>query len=65
MTRQGRENWLLVTRARADGPTASNPVPTVADGGAAPPRSRREKTRIAKFQTRVEFNNYKASYLRM
>jgi hypothetical protein len=58
-----------MTRARADGPTAITRAPTVgasapaAAAGNAP--ATRPKRRSLKSPTRVEFNNYKASYLRM
>ena len=39
-----------MTEPRADGPTSTNRLPTATE---------------SKFQTRVEFDNYKASYLRM
>jgi hypothetical protein len=57
-----RQDGLQTRRPRADGPTTANRPPTVAQiaagiGGGA--------TLKSEFPPRVEFDNYKASYLRM
>jgi hypothetical protein len=54
-----------MTEPRADGPTTTNHLPTAAERTPLSAPARRAKRQFGKFQTRVEFDNYKASYLRM
>jgi hypothetical protein len=58
MTRQDRAKGLQTTRPRADGPTRAN-------RGRYRRRRDANKTQKSQFPPRVEFDNYKASYLRM
>jgi hypothetical protein len=60
-----REKKPQMTEPRADGPTSTNHLPTVAESTPVAGWARRAKRQFEKFQTRVEFDNYKASYLRM
>jgi hypothetical protein len=62
MTRQDRVKGLQTMRPRADGPTRANRPPTVAESAAGIDAG---ATRKSEFPPRVEFDNYKASYLRM
>ena len=66
MTRQDRAKGPQTTQPRADGPMGTNRPPTVAERtagiGAGAPGN---KTGENSFPPRVEFDNYKASYLRM
>jgi hypothetical protein len=65
MTARAREKALRMTQPRADGPTRTNRSPTVAGSTPESAPARRENRQFEKFQPRVEFDNYKASYLRM
>jgi hypothetical protein len=62
MTREDRSKGPQMTQPRADGPTGTNRPPTVAESTAGVGAG---ATLKSEFPPRVEFDNYKASYLRM